>query len=131
MLPKEKTTASARPKGKAKSKGGRVTTEDDSSSDDMDSLQIHDESYAEEGAEENPEDPKGKGNKRKKVETVSLKSEDEEGVMEWYREHPMFYDNAKRDFKNKALKDRIMGDKAKELKLTSKYIKKNVKTCFY
>ena len=122
MPPKEETTAPGRPKGKAKSKGGCVTAEDDSSSDDVDSLQIHDESDAEEGAEENPKDPKGKGKKRKKVEPVSLKPEVEEGIMEWYREHPMLYDNAQRDFKNKALKDRIKGDKAKELKLTSKYI---------
>ena len=137
MPPKKKTTMKGPGKGKTKGRGGcvlEVAADDASSDDTMASLQTipPDEADAKEGAEggeENIEDPKAK--RRRKVETVALNSEDEEMVIEWYREHPIFHDQSKREFKNKVMKDHIMGEKAKELKFTSKYFFKHLKKCFY
>ena len=42
-------------------------------------------------------------------------------IVEWYREHPLFYDKTHVDYKNKEKKDRILTDFAKSLGMISKY----------
>ena len=50
--------------------------------------------------------------------TVALTEEQEEGLVEWFTDNEIFYNQALRDFKNKDRKERMMSEKAKELKLS-------------
>lgn len=53
---------------------------------------------------------------KKPKKSCKLTDEQEEGqVLEWVQEHPCLWDQKNKDFKNRAMKDRLWDEKAKEL----------------
>ncbi|XP_034048735.1 uncharacterized protein LOC117529938 [Thalassophryne amazonica] len=53
---------------------------------------------------------------RKKFEVFS--EAEEENLAEWFRSHPLFYDQTVKDFKNRQKKDRLLKEKGKELRVS-------------
>ena len=48
----------------------------------------------------------------------TLSSEQEQALVEWFGDHPLFFDQTQKDFKNKGKKDWLLADKAKEFDMT-------------
>jgi len=55
---------------------------------------------------------------KKRKLTVMLSEDQEEGLVEWFQEHELFYNQKLKEFKLKDKKDRMLSDKAKELKIS-------------
>lgn len=48
----------------------------------------------------------------------------EQKLAEWYSEHPLFYDQGHKDYRDRHKKEHLLNEKAKEMNLTGEY-KKN------
>ena len=55
--------------------------------------------------------------KRRKV-TLALTEEQEEGLVDWFKDNEIFYNRSLREFKNKDKKERMMSEKANELNIS-------------
>lgn len=49
-----------------------------------------------------------------------LEEQQENRIVDWYRDHPMYYDKTHRDYKNRTKRDNIMTDFGKTIGVTSK-----------
>ena len=56
--------------------------------------------------------------KKRKKGNVTFTDAQEEALRDWFQENPLFYDQSKREFKNKVKKDRMVKWKARELGVT-------------
>ena len=56
--------------------------------------------------------------KRRHVPNEQLSPEEEQILVEWFAEHPLFYDQTETDFKNRGKKDRLLSEKGKDFKIT-------------
>ncbi len=58
--------------------------------------------------------------KRKRFPDIPL--EVEQGLCEWFSDHPSFYDMADFSFKNRQRKDRLLSQKASEINISGKFL---------
>ena len=49
--------------------------------------------------------------KRRHVPNEQLSPEEEQSLVEWFSEHPLFFDQTEADFKNKGKKERLLAEK--------------------
>ena len=56
--------------------------------------------------------------KRRHVPNEQLSPEEEQILVEWFSEHPLFYDQTETDFKNRGKKERLLSEKAKDFNIT-------------
>ena len=83
--------------------------------------QIHELVFqdAEDGDGEDDGDLPPKAKRAKVSENIS--AQQEQILVDWFSENPLFYDQSLKDFKNKGKRDRLLEDKAKELNMSGSY----------
>ena len=131
-MPKAKATNA----GKGKARGRRNTPRSPSPSPDNDAVQEKETIEVTEEETPSVEIPKDSdlpsdssmpstqklSQSKKPKKSCRLRDEQEEGqVLEWIAEHPCLWNLKNKDYKNKALKDRLWEEKAEELQYDGKF----------
>ena len=60
---------------------------------------------------------------KRRKEKVKLYEEQEEDILNWYMGNEMFYNQSKREFKDRAKKDQMISEKAKEMHIAFEDLK--------
>ena len=93
--------------------------------EDYDYRRAEEEEEEEVAAEEEEDAVEERGmavSTRKKMKSEErVRPEQEDELVEWFRANEMFYDQTRRDFKDKQKKDRLLNVKGKEMGISGEY----------